>query len=456
MKKNKLIFVITFLFSLPIALGAQATLPAELSIEEMKTVTSAAVEEYLPDFYSKIKTDPVRSSYGLIIAREKFFPSIPVVTLPEEWKVGENVILEDMNVGLTNPKAPLTDAFLFTEGESFRWKTSNNFSFSDPMVPSITLLPEQVCIVGKIEGKRACVFPNSVDYIKVAPVHGLTMDHQLNKILVEEGSVLLDGAWQKSAPLYIDNGLRGRTVYFANNVMVEDFRAAVRKLLEDYRIYDQCKLKLHAYFNSTNLLDLANNKQAAQMFTAYEEYVSLLREHQTQKLTPRNPSSPSLEVISQRIRAWRRPATVLFPNSPKMQKALETYKKYKGITKNMLLSALVVGGMELLNNVLTEMEGSAVSNNEARAVELSRSMWLREKIMDNIAFEPSLGLLLPEAEQRYILDKKDETSKRFGSFLIDYVSFALATQKKGTLENEIYHKIQAQELSQRVYEKEIS
>ena len=239
--------------------------------------------------------------------------------------------------------------------------------------------------------------------------------------------------------------------------MFKDLDLAVAEKLNNYKFYDYCKIDLAKAFPKYKLFELAKSESAATMVSAYEEYLAAWKEIKTNGINATISGIPARTRLAVSARYWYKASRELLRPNTSRGKFSQAYQQHKGMVRGVMMSALVVGGMELLNRVLAELEEASAYDAEFSAVALAQDMKIRREIMNNLPADPVLGLLLPEAEQRAILEQKDTAAAReFRNFLFNYVGFALATQQEGTFEREIYLKIQAQEAAERVYQEELS
>lgn len=418
MKKNKWGFLALAVCIVLPALSKAEVLTPEAKATQMKLVTEMAAKRYLPGFN----------------VQWKFFPFVPMLELPAEWKVGENIFLENPEGKINFQRADFAKASLIKSG-SFKWRGGK-----------ITVHVGEVYLVGMIEGQRAYVKPVVRAQIPVAPVYGI--DRSAGKMtVIPEGSIFRNGAWEMPSRFFTDYNASGtRSVYFTNGQVYKYLDHAVKEKLRNYRFYEVCKRELRRVFPNTNLLDLAYNETTATMVTAYEDYVAALQEVKTGKVTPRSPRVPARTRMAVSLRYWNESLKELFSEKTPA-KSVRLGKKYRGMAGGVLLSALVVGGLELLNHVLAELEEASARDADFSAAVLAQDMRVRREIMKHLPEDPVLGLLLPEAEQRALLERTDEqTSRDFAAFLFDYVGFALATQEQGSAERDALLKVQQQKV----------
>ena len=109
MKKNKWGFLALAVCIVLPALSKAEVLTPEAKATQMKLVTEMAAKRYLPGFN----------------VQSKFFPFVPVLELPAEWKVGENIFLENPEGKINFQRADFAKASLIKSG-SFKWRGGGN------------------------------------------------------------------------------------------------------------------------------------------------------------------------------------------------------------------------------------------------------------------------------------------------------------------------------------------
>ncbi len=287
------------------------------------------------------------------------------------------------------------------------------------------------------DGGKAAFKPRTIVEVPMAPVHGVAAGGKI----IEKGMVFWNNRWvalEEFTRHYAHENVR----FVVGNQPFISHQGLVSNMERTFGM-SSMRRQLEIKFNS-NMFDPVLNEEARKMLVANDTYRMRTAEIGIERAGGMRPSQYKIAQARRAKIEWKNSAEKVLAksHSQKMRSVL----RYRGFFYKGLFSVAVLAGIEGFEVLVSRLDSAMSEDTLGSAKMIANSRKERDSMLAAVAQTPELGLWLPVKDKEYVLNQYEYTLAKDNLMgaMLEYASFALESQKEGTVERNVLLEVEQQ------------